>query len=116
MKLKADAQRGLTRLGAAYSLLGDWASAAAVLRRAAARPDASALEGFLLALARHHLGRIDEARSDCARALERLRTDPTEDETRDAAVAALMTIRGLSVDEAESLLLDAAFPADPFAP
>jgi len=27
-----------------------------------------------------------------------------------------MTIRGLGVDEAESRLLDAAFPADPFAP
>ena len=63
---------GLTRLGAAYFLLGDWASAAAVLDRAAARPDASALDGFLLALARHHLGRLDEARSDCDRALERL--------------------------------------------
>jgi hypothetical protein len=27
----------------------------------------------------------------------------------------LMTIRGLSVDEAESLLLDTEFPADPFS-
>jgi hypothetical protein len=32
------------------------------------------------------------------------------------AIEALMTIRGLGVDEAESLLLDAAFPGDPFAP
>ena len=31
------------------------------------------------------------------------------------AVEALMTIRGLGVDEAESLLLDVVFPADPFA-
>ncbi len=38
--IKADTERdGLTRLGAAYYLLGDWASAAAVLARAAARPD-----------------------------------------------------------------------------
>ena len=44
MRLKADPMRnGLTRLGAAYCLLGDWASAASVLERAAARPDASAL-------------------------------------------------------------------------
>jgi sulfate transport system permease protein len=28
------------------------------------RHDGSALDGFLLALARHHLGRVDEARSD----------------------------------------------------
>ena len=116
-RLKADPERnGLTRLGAAYYLLGDWAAAAAVLERAAARPDAPALDGFLLALARHHLGRPDEARSDCDRALERLRTERAEEETRDVAVEALMTIRGLGVDEAESLLLDAAFPADPFAP
>jgi hypothetical protein len=115
-RIKADPLRnGLTRLGAAYSLNGDWASAAAVLERAAARPDASALDGFLLALARHHLGRTAEARSECDRALERLRTDQASDETRDVALEALTTIRGLGVDEAESLLLDAAFPADPFS-
>jgi hypothetical protein len=33
------------------------------------------------------------------------------DETRNLALEALTTIRDLSVDEAESLLLDAAFPA-----
>jgi hypothetical protein len=115
-RLKGDRERnGLTRLGAAYSLLGDWASAGAALERAAARPDASALDGFLLALARHHLGRTAEARSECDRALERLRTDQAGDETRDVALEALLTIRGLSIDEAESLLLDAALPADPFA-
>ncbi len=27
-----------------------------------------------------------------------------------------MTVRGLSVDEAESLLLDQMFPGEPFAP
>ena len=113
-RLKTDAVRnGLTRLGAAYFLLGDWASAAAVLERAAARPDASALDGFLLALARHHLGQLDEAHSVCDRALERLRTEPADDETRDVALEALITIRGLSVDEAEKLVLDAAFPANP---
>jgi tetratricopeptide (TPR) repeat protein len=117
MHLKADRERnGLLRVGAAYCLLRDWASAAAVLERAAARRDGSALDGFLLALARHHLGRADEARSECDRALARLRTDQDEDETHDVAAEALVTIRGLSVGEAESLLGDAAFPADPFAP
>jgi len=117
MHLKADTERnGLTRLGAAYSLLGDWASAAAVLERAAARPDGSALDGFLLALAHHHLSRADEARSACERALARLRTDQDEDATHDVAAEALLTIRGLSLGAAESLLRDAAFPADPFAP
>jgi tetratricopeptide (TPR) repeat protein len=117
MHLKADRERnGLLRLAAAYSLLGDWASAAAVLERAAARPDAPALDVFLLALAHHHLGRADEARGECDRALARLRTDQDEDETHDVAAEALVTIRGLSFGEAESLLGDAAFPADPFAP
>jgi WD40 repeat protein len=113
---KGDRERnGLTRLGAAYYIVRDWARAAAVLERVAARPGTSALERFLLALAHHHLGRTEEARTDCDRALERLRTDPAEDETRDVAVATLMLIRGLGIEEAESLLLDSAFPADPFA-
>jgi tetratricopeptide (TPR) repeat protein len=117
LKIKADAERhGLTRLGAAYYLLGDWASAADVLGRAAARPEASALDNLLLGLARHHLGRPDEARSDCDRALERLESDLADEATRDVAVEALMIIRGLSVDEAEALLLDAVFPAEPFVP
>jgi tetratricopeptide (TPR) repeat protein len=115
LRIKAREERGLTRLGEAYVLLGDWASAAAVLARAAARPEASALDGFLLALARHHLGRIDEAQSDCDRALARPGSDLADEPTRDVAIEALMTIRGLSLDESESLLLDAAFPADPFA-
>jgi tetratricopeptide (TPR) repeat protein len=116
MHIKADTERnGLVRLGAAYSLLGDWASAAAVLERAASRRDGSAVDGLLLALAHHHLGRVDEARSECDRALERLRTD-VADETHDVALEALTTIRGLSLGEAESLLRDAAFPADLFAP
>jgi Flp pilus assembly protein TadD len=38
-----------------------------------------------------------------------------EEATHDVAIEALMTIRGLSVDEAEALVLDAAFPGDPFA-
>jgi hypothetical protein len=113
MRIKAE-RNGLTRLGAAYYLLGDWASAASVLARAAAQPDASAVDGFLLALARHHLGRPAEARSDCDRALERLRTEPASDRIDDVAIEALMTIRHLSIDEAESLLLDAVFPPDPF--
>jgi len=110
-----DGRNGLTRLGAAYVLLGDWASAAGVLGRAAARPVATALDDFLLALAHHHLGRVDEARSDCDRALERVASDLSDESTQDVAVEALMNIRGLGVDAAEALLLDAAFPADPFA-
>jgi WD40 repeat protein/serine/threonine protein kinase/tetratricopeptide (TPR) repeat protein len=119
MHLKDDTERnGLARLGAGYCLLRDWASAAAVLERAAARLDASAVDCFLLALARHHLGRADEARSECDRALARFRTGPADHadvhETRDVAAEALTTIRGLTIGQADSLLLDASFPADPF--
>jgi hypothetical protein len=115
--IKADEQRnGLTRLAAAYLQIGDWASAAAVLARAAARPDGSALDGFLLALARHRLGRVDEARSDCEGALGGLGSDLADLATRDVAVEAVMTIRGLGVDEAEALLQDLVFPASPFGP
>jgi hypothetical protein len=118
--IKVDTERnGLARLGAAYSLLGDWASAAAVLERASAHHDGSALGGFLLALAYHHLGQADKAESECDRALARLRTDHAAhadmDETRDVTVEALTAIRGLTISQAESLLLDAAFPANPFA-
>src|SRR5262249_16325445 len=64
--IKADEQwNGLTRLGAAHGLLGDWAAAAAVLERAAARPDASALAGPLLAVAPPHPARRHRARGDC---------------------------------------------------
>lgn len=113
---RADNRRnGRTRLGAAYAQLGDWAPAAAVLARAAARPDATALDGLLLALAHNHLGRVNEARSDCDRALEQPGSDLGDEQTHDVAVAALMTIRGLALEEAEALLLDWVFPADPFA-
>jgi WD40 repeat protein/tetratricopeptide (TPR) repeat protein len=116
MGIKGDtARNGLTRLAAAYSLLGEWAHAAAMPARAAARPDATALDDFLLALARHHLGRRDEARSECDRALGRLASDLADQATQDVAIEALMTILRLGVGEAEALLLDAAFPADPFA-
>jgi hypothetical protein len=115
--IRADTERsGLTRLGAAYVLLGEWAPAAAVLAGPAARPDATALDGFLLALARHHLGRIDEARSDCEGALKRLASDLADEATHDVAAEAAMTIRGLGVDEAEALLLDMVFPANPIGP
>jgi hypothetical protein len=117
MRIKADRERNvLVRLAAAYGLAGDWASAAAVLERAAVRPDGSALGGFLLALAHLHTGRPAEARSDCDRARERLRDENADDEARDVAVEALTTIQGLSVPEAELLLLADPFPADPFAP
>jgi WD40 repeat protein/serine/threonine protein kinase/tetratricopeptide (TPR) repeat protein len=120
IRLKDDSARnGLVRLGAAYSLLGDWASAAAVLERASAHHDGSAIDGFLLALAYHHLGQADKAQSECDRALARLRTDHAEhadaDETRDVTAEALTAIRGWTISQAESLLLDAAFPANPFA-
>jgi WD40 repeat protein/tetratricopeptide (TPR) repeat protein len=115
-QIKADAKRyGLTRLGAAYDLIGDWASAAAVLGRADARPDATALDGFLLALARHHLGQHEEARGDCERALQRLGNDLADEAARELALKALVTTRGLGLAEAESCLLDLVFPADPFA-
>src|SRR5262249_23103157 len=110
--IRADTERdGRTRLGAAYALLGEWAPAAAVLAPAAARPDAPALDGFLLALARHHLGRVEEARSDCNRALGGLGSGLADEATHDVAVEALMTIRGRGVDEAETELQDLVFPA-----
>ena len=115
-RIAVDAGRsGLTRLGAAHGLLGDWTSAAAVLARAAARPDATPLDGFLMALVRHYLGRGEEARIDCDRALDGLRAHRPDVETRSAAVEALTTIRGLGEGQVESLLLDATFPVDPFA-
>ncbi len=114
--IKADEQRnGLTRLAAAYLLIGDWASAAAVGARSAARPDATALDGLLLALARHHLGRLDDARSECDRALERLASEPADEATHDVAVESVMTIRGLGVAAAEAMLQDLVFPANQFA-
>jgi WD40 repeat protein/tRNA A-37 threonylcarbamoyl transferase component Bud32/tetratricopeptide (TPR) repeat protein len=114
--IRADAERpSLTRLGAAYTLLGDWTLAATVLARATARQSATALDHFLLALARHHLGRRDEARSACDRALRRVAKDLSDEATQDVAIEALVNVRGLGVNEAEALLFDAAFPADPFA-
>jgi hypothetical protein len=115
-RIKADGERdGRTRLGAAYALLGEWGRAAAVLERAVARPEATPLDGFLVAVARQHLGRRGEAHHDCDRAMARLRSERADEATHDVAIEALMTIRGLSVDEAEALVLDAAFPGDPFA-
>src|SRR5262249_44006556 len=117
LRIKTNSDRnGLTRLGAAYSLLGAWARAESVLARAAARPDPSTLDGFLLALARHNLGRVEEARSDCDRALGGLGSGLADEATHDVAVEALMTIRGLGVDEAETVLQDLVFPAHPFGP
>ncbi len=115
-RIKTDiARHGLSRLGAAYCLQGDWTKAAAVLNRAVALPRASVADAFLLALARHHLGQHAQARIDCDRALERLKTDIPDEETRDVAIEAVMATRNLSVVGAESLLLDAAFPVDPFS-
>ena len=59
---------------------------------------------------------VDEARSDCDRALERLGSDLADEATHDVAIEAFMTIRGLGVDEAEAVLQDLVFPADPFGP
>jgi hypothetical protein len=115
--IKADkARNGLTRLGAAYTLRSEWAAAALVLERAIARPDCCAFDEFLLALARHHTGRAKEARAACDRALDRLKTEWTDDATRDVAIEALRLIRGLGPGAAEPLLLDLTFPTDPFAP
>ena len=115
--IKADTERyGLTRLGAAYSSSATGRRPPPSWPGPRRGPDASALDDFLLALARHHLGRHDEARSDCDRALARLGSDLADEATHDVAIEALMTIRGLGVDEAESLLLDLVFPASPFGP
>ena len=92
----------------------------AIWRRLQAGQDvpaiAAALDDLLLALARHHLGRTDEAGSDCDRALGRLGSDLADEATHDVAVEALMTIRGLGLEEAEAALQDLVFPADPFGP
>ena len=115
-RMKDDfARHGLSRLGAAYCLQGDWTRAAEVLNRAASLPRASAADVFLLALARHHLGRHASARIDCDRAFEHLKTGIPDEETRGVAIEALMAVRNASVFGAESLLLDATFPADPFS-
>jgi hypothetical protein len=93
--------------------------ASGAVRRGSGPPTASwasPLDDFLLALAGHRLGRHDEARRDCDRGVARLGSELRDDATRDVAIEALMTVRSLSVDEAESFLLDVAFPADPFGP
>ena len=114
--IRTDTERnGVTRLGATYVLLGEWASAAAVLAQAATRPAASALDGFLLALARYHMDQHGEAQRECDRALERLRSNLGDDAAHEMAIEALMTVRHLSLDQAESELRDLSFPADPFA-
>ena len=114
--IKADeTQNGLTRLGAARCLLGQWKDAEPVLSRAARSPGATALEFFLLALARDHIEEHSQAQLDCDRAVALLKSDKLEQATNDVAVEALMTIRGASVDEAQSVVFDAAFPADPFS-
>jgi hypothetical protein len=61
------------------------------------------------------LGGRNQAQSHCDRAIGRLASELPDQATQDVAIEALLTIRGLGVDEAEALLLDAAFPADPFA-
>jgi serine/threonine protein kinase/WD40 repeat protein/tetratricopeptide (TPR) repeat protein len=106
---------GLTRLGAAYLSLGEWQRAASVLARAAERPDAPALDGFLLSLALHHQGRASEARAACERALAHYRAGATDGgAAREIALEALTTIRGVRPEKAELTLLDAAFPEAPF--
>ena len=59
---------GIGGLAAARALLAD-GHEVTVLERAAARHDGSALDGFLLALAHHHLGRVDEAATQARRSL-----------------------------------------------
>jgi WD40 repeat protein len=115
-RIAADARRsGLMRLGAAYGLLGDWASTAAVLGRAVARRAASDLDALLLALAHHHLGDPETARRDFERVLKRPKTHQADAETQSLTVEALAILRGMDAGAAESLRLDAVFPANPFA-
>ncbi len=63
-----------------------------------------------------HLAPLDDEGIGADAALSRLERAPVAPETRDVGIAALMTIRGLTAEEAESLLLDRVFPADPFGP
>ena len=76
------------------------------------------MDGFLLSLARHHLGRAEPAWLACSRALERFRSAgfDGDEAARDLALEALMTVRRLGLAEAQSLLFDAEFPSQPFAP
>ena len=108
-------QNGFTRLGAAHCLLGHWGDATAVLSRAASRSGATALDFFLLALARHHVEEHVQAQLDCDRAFALLKCDKLAQDTNDVAVEALIKVRGVSVDEAQALVFDAAFPVDPFS-
>jgi hypothetical protein len=114
--IRADIERnGWTRAGAAYCLDGDWPSAARILERALARDGGSIPDQLMLALAYHQMGRPNEARRNCDRGVDGLKNHMIDDETRDIAIEAILNIRGLSVDAAKSLLLDLAFPDDPFA-
>ena len=86
-----------------------------MLARAASRSGATALDFFLLALARHYLEERAQAQLDCDRASVLWKYEKRAQETNDVAVEALIKVRGASVDKAQALVLDAAFPADPFS-
>jgi hypothetical protein len=69
------------------------------LARAASRSGATALDFFLLALARHHLEERTQAQLDCDRASVLLKYEKRAQETNDVAVEALIKLRGATVSQ-----------------
>jgi hypothetical protein len=70
-----------------------------VLARAASRSGATALDFFLLALARHHLEERTQAQLDCDRASVLFKYEKLAQETNDVAVEALIKVRGATVSQ-----------------
>jgi hypothetical protein len=116
-KVLADPEEdGRTRLAAARLIQSDGPAAVAVLRSSAERPDSSATDRFLFALALHRVGRRDEARRWADLGEQRLGPIPADHALRALATEATAAVSGLSRSEAEALIFDdPVFPADPFA-
>ena len=107
---------GRTRLGVVYYLQEDWLAAAAALRTAADRPEATGTDQFLLALALHHLDRHDEARRSLESGIDWLKLNKTAGTLRTVVVEAIAAIEGISRVQADArMFLDPIFPPDPFA-
>ncbi len=107
---------GRTRLGVVYYLQEDWPAAAAALRIAADRPQATGTDKFLLALALHHLDRHDEARRYLRTGIDWLQRNPAGGTLRALVVEANAEIEGISRARAFArIYLDPIFPAHPFA-
>ena len=68
-----------------------------MLARAGSRSGATALDFFLLALARHHLKERTQAQLDCDRASVLFKYEKLAQETNDVAVEALIKVRGATV-------------------